>query len=145
MLVSQLALVIRFNFAQTAEAAREASTALRTADRFIWLRDLSARQHAEYSGDAPAPDRLVDGIVFEGVPFDYPGTGRTVLRDLDLHADTTVAIVGDNGAGKTTLDGTDLTEIDETPWRRRLSPLRHESVGFVPVPRTGRNFVLRSG
>jgi ATP-binding cassette subfamily B protein len=140
VLVSQLALVIRMNVAQTADAAREASTALRTADRFLWLRDLHDRQHAEYGGQQPAPERLDDGIRFEGVSFAYPGAARPVLHDLDLRldADTTVAIVGDNGAGKSTLvkllagmylptegritvDGTDLRELEIRGWRRRLS------------------------
>ncbi|MEZ5179812.1 MAG: hypothetical protein R2746_16460 [Acidimicrobiales bacterium] len=44
VLVSQLALVLRGNVAQTAEAARQASSALRTADRFLWLEDLHAQQ-----------------------------------------------------------------------------------------------------
>lgn len=43
-------------------------------------------------------------IRYEGVSFGY-GTGRPVLRDIDLtiHAGETVAFVGPSGAGKTTL------------------------------------------
>ncbi|MFC7107813.1 ATP-binding cassette domain-containing protein [Nonomuraea rubra] len=37
--------------------------------------------------------------------FTYPGTGRQVLHDLDLHlpAGATIALVGAHGSGKTTL------------------------------------------
>lgn len=140
VLVSQLALLIRGNVAQTAEAARQAAAALRTADRFLWLEDLHDTQLTAYRGFAPAPDHLEHGITFCDVSFTYPGTDRPVLEDIDLHlpAGTTVAVVGDNGAGKTTIvkllagmyrptegtievDGTDLAQIDINSWRRRLS------------------------
>ena len=140
VLVSQLALLIRGNVAQTADAARQASAALRTADRFLWLEDLHDRQVAEFKGTVPAPERFTDGITLEGVSFTYPGTDAPVLSDLDLQvaAGSTVAIVGDNGAGKTTLvkllagmyrptsgtvrvDGVDLADIDVESWRARLS------------------------
>jgi ATP-binding cassette subfamily B protein len=140
VLVSQLALLIRMNVTMTANAAREATAALRTADRYLWLEDLRDQQAAAYSGKASAPERLQDGISFERVSFTYPGTSVPVLADvdLDLRAGSTVAVVGDNGAGKTTLikvltgmyrpttgaitvDGVDLADIDIASWRRRLS------------------------
>ena len=139
VLVSQLALLIRGNVAQTADAARQASAALRTADRFLWLEDMHDRQTAAYAGDASAPDRLAEGIELRDVSFTYPGTAVPVLRGVDLRlaAGTTVAIVGDNGAGKTTLvklltgmyrpttgsvlvDGVDLVDVEIASWRRRL-------------------------
>lgn len=140
VLVSQLALLIRGNVAQTADAARQAAAALRTADRFLWLEDLHATQVAAYPGRLDPPAGLHDGITLDGVSFTYPGTDEPVLHDLHLHlpAGTTVAVVGDNGAGKTTLvkllggmyrptagrvrvDGVDLADLDITAWRRRLS------------------------
>lgn len=140
VLVSQLALVIRMNVAQTADAARDATTALRTADRFIWLRDLHDEQHRRYAGSLRAPDRLTDGIGFDAVSFRYPGTDAPVLHDvtLRLEADSVVAVVGANGAGKSTfvklltgmyrpssgritVDDTDLADLDITSWRRRTS------------------------
>lgn len=140
VLVSQLALLIRGNIAQTADAARQASAALRTADRFLWLEDLYAGQMESYPGTEAPPDELVDGITLDNITFRYPGTAAPVLRDVDLQlrAGTTIAIVGDNGAGKTTLvkllagmyaptsgsiriDGTDLAAIDIVAWRQRLS------------------------
>ena len=33
---------------------------------------------------APAPDRLVEGIVFDDVTFRYPGTDVDVLEHVDL-------------------------------------------------------------
>ncbi|HEY7070599.1 MAG TPA: ABC transporter ATP-binding protein [Acidimicrobiales bacterium] len=140
VLVSQLALLIRANVAMTANAAREATAALRTADRYLWLEDLHAEHVAAYQSTAAAPDRLRDGITFRHVSFTYPGTDVPVLSDIDLHlpAGSTVAIVGDNGAGKSTLvkllagmyrptagavtiDGVDLVDIDIASWRQRLS------------------------
>lgn len=140
VLVSQLALLVRGNVARTAEAAREAAAALRTADRFLWLEDLHDEQVARFAADGVAPDRLEAGITLEGVSFAYPGTDRPVLDGVDLHlpAGATVAVVGDNGAGKSTLvkllaglyrptagavrvDGTDLTAIDPASWQRRVT------------------------
>lgn len=140
VLVSQLALLIRGNVAQTAEAARKAAAALRTADRFIWLEDLYRSQSARYAGLLTPPSALVDGIAIDGLSFTYPGTEEAVLEDVDLHlrAGTTVAIVGSNGAGKTTLvklltgmyqptkgrisiDGTDLNDLDIEKWRASVA------------------------
>jgi ATP-binding cassette subfamily B protein len=51
------------------------------------------------------PERLTEGIRFEGVTFRYPGSDRAALRDFDLFvpAGKIVAVVGENGAGKSTL------------------------------------------
>jgi len=140
VLVSQLALLIRGNVAQTAEAARKAAAALRTADRFIWLEDLYEEQSARYAGHANPPERLDAGIVLEGLSFTYPGTDVPVLDNIDLAlpAGKTVAVVGANGAGKTTLvklltgmykptsgritiDGIDLDDIDVEAWRASIA------------------------
>lgn len=139
VLVSQLALLIRGTIARTADAARQASAALRTADRFLWLEDLHAEATATYSGSVQPPERLRTGINFQHVSFTYPGTDTPVLTDIniDIPAGTTVAFVGGNGAGKTTLvkllagmyrpsDGSisidehGLDDLDIVAWRRRI-------------------------
>lgn len=109
--------------------------------RLSWLRQLTARLYPVSSGPvASPPARLFRGIDFEGVSFNYPGTGRPVLTDINLHipAGTTVALVGENGAGKSTIvkllcrfynpstgrvlvDGTELPAISLGEWRQRLS------------------------
>ncbi|MGH2770173.1 MAG: ABC transporter ATP-binding protein, partial [Actinomycetota bacterium] len=90
------------------------------------------------AGSPPAAPKT--GIRFEGVCFAYPGTGRQILRDLDLEvaAGRSLAIVGDNGSGKTTLlkllcrfydptrgaitvDGVDLVKLDPAGWQRRFA------------------------
>ena len=139
VLVSQLALLIRGNVARTAEAARKAAAALRTADRFLWLEKLHHEQTMAGARTAVTPAELTSGIRLNDVSFTYPGTDEPVLvsLDIDLPAGRTVAIVGDNGAGKTTLiklltgmyqptsgsitiDGIDLASIDIEDWRRRV-------------------------
>jgi len=106
--------------------------------RLAWLEDYAASLTA--AADAPAPERLAQGIRFDRVSFAYPGTDRLVLEDVDLSfpPGAVVAIVGENGAGKTTLvkllcglyaptrgrilvDGTDLARISPDQWRSRLS------------------------
>ncbi len=91
----------------------------------------------------------VSGIAFEKVSFSYPGSGRNVLRELDLEfpAGTSTAIVGLNGAGKTTLvkllsglyepaggrisvDGAALEELDARSWQRRLAVIYQDYVRY---------------
>lgn len=56
-----------------------------------------------------SPDRLPrpmrQGVTFEGVSFQYPGSAKLVLRDIHLaiRPGEQVALVGENGSGKTTL------------------------------------------
>ena len=137
---------------------------LRTADHYVWLRDLADHAVARRRPTASVPDRITDGIRIEGVSFRYPGTNNDVLNDLDITipAGDAVAIVGVNGAGKTTLakllagfyeptvgritvDGIDLRDLDLDEWRKRMSGcfqdfvqfqfLARESVGLGDLPR----------
>ena len=100
-------------------------------------------------GGRPAGQVPVSGIAFEKVSFSYPGSGRNVLRELDLEfpAGTSTAIVGLNGAGKTTLvkllsrlyeptggritvDGAGLEEFDARSWQRRLAVIYQDYVRY---------------
>jgi ATP-binding cassette, subfamily B, bacterial len=137
---------------------------LRVADHYLWIQDHAERAARRPGSSAPPPDRLSDGIRFEGVSFRYPGTDVDVLRNVDLTipAGTSIAVVGVNGAGKTTLakllagfyeptdgritvDGADLRDLDPDGWRRQLSAcfqdfvhfeyLARESVGLGDLPR----------
>jgi ATP-binding cassette subfamily B protein len=98
---------------------------------------------------AAVPARLVEGIHFNNVSFQYPGSTRLALQDLDLYipAGKTVAIVGVNGAGKSTLvkllcrfydptagqvlvDGIDLREFSVEELRSRITVLFQDPVPY---------------
>jgi ATP-binding cassette subfamily B protein len=88
-------------------------------------------------------------VRFEGVSFQYPGSGTAVLDRLDLviRAGSSVALVGLNGAGKTTLvkllaglydpsagrisvDGIPLVELDRPSWQRRVAAVYQDFVRY---------------
>ncbi|MFL5298439.1 MAG: ABC transporter ATP-binding protein [Phenylobacterium sp.] len=137
-----------------------------TAERYLWLVDLSDRSAAAAAGDRPAPASLSRGLRVEGVTFAYPDRDKPVLQDvwLELPAGRVIALVGENGSGKSTLvkllcgfyrpqagrvlaDETDLAEIAPADWRARVSGafqdftnlevLLHESVGVGDLPGLG--------
>ncbi|HUR28916.1 MAG TPA: ATP-binding cassette domain-containing protein, partial [Planctomycetota bacterium] len=95
---------------------------------------------------ALAIETLGKGVRFEGVTFQYPGTDRPALVDLDLEIRTgeMLALVGASGAGKTTLvdmiarfvdpnegriaiDGHDLRDLTFDSWTKQYA-----MVGQVP-------------
>jgi len=102
------------------------------------LARLAARVAAPTAPQA-VPRPLRQGIVFDRVTFAYPGTERTVLRDVSfvLHPGERLALAGANGSGKSTVvkllarlydplsgrilvDGVDLRDCDPAAWRRRI-------------------------
>jgi ATP-binding cassette subfamily B protein len=123
------------------------------ASRLVWL-ERYADAHRR-TADAQVPARLEQGIRVEGVSFQYPGTDKWVLRevDLELPAGAVVAVVGENGAGKTTLvkllcrfyepsegritvDGVDLARLPAEGWRERLAGAFQDFMRFELRART---------
>jgi len=98
------------------------------------------REMADCRGTRTVSKKAVAGrITLQNVGFIYPGTSRSVLRDIDLEVEPgeTVALVGRSGSGKTTLcnliarfydpsqgtvalDGVNLQEIEVESYRRLL-------------------------
>lgn len=146
------------------QIAAQLMTVLRAVDRYRWLVDYAASASPAVSGSKPVPRALTDGIRLQHVSFQYPGTDRYVLQevDLDIAPGSVVAVVGDNGAGKTslvkllcgfyrptegviTIDGTSLAEIAPEEWRSRIACgfqdfcrfelLARECVGVGDLPR----------
>jgi len=97
----------------------------------------------------PAPNPMRQGVVFRDVQFAYPSGTRAVLEgiDLTLAPGQVIALVGSNGSGKTTLikllcrlydpsagsiqvDGVDLRDLDPTDWRRQISVMFQDYVGY---------------
>ena len=97
--------------AQLQDAARGAGMLVESrlhAQSYFDFIDLDPGDYAgslRPAGRVAAPSSVTRGIELTDVSFEYPGTERPVLRNLNvgLRAGERVAIVGENGAGKTTL------------------------------------------
>jgi ATP-binding cassette subfamily B protein len=106
--------------------------------RMVWLEDHAAAQVGV--ADAPAPERLREGIDLRDVSFRYASASQPALDGINLRlpAGAVVAVVGENGAGKSTLvkllcrlyeptaghisvDGVDLARIRPDRWRERIA------------------------
>jgi ATP-binding cassette subfamily B protein len=93
----------------------------------------------EQSGTEIAGPDPADGIRFENVSFNYPGSDKPALDNISLHIKPgeSMAIVGENGSGKTTLiklltrlysptqgtiyfEGLDLKDWDIDTLRRKI-------------------------
>ena len=104
------------------------------------------------SNRASAPPdcpRLSGALTFDAVSFAYPGTARSVVRELSfaIEPGRIVAVVGYTGAGKSsvakllgrtydptagriTVDGFDLRDLDLTSYRRRLGIVPQDAFLF---------------
>jgi ATP-binding cassette subfamily B protein len=133
------------------EADDQTLDGMRARDSMLEIERAAAQRSPgqQRPGGRQAGQAPVSGIAFEKVSFAYPGSGRNVLRELDLEfpAGTSTAIVGLNGAGKTTLvkllsglyqptsgrisvDGADLEEFDARSWQRRLAVIYQDYVRY---------------
>jgi ATP-binding cassette subfamily B protein len=140
LLTAQVVVQLRGDVNALSVTMRQVTSGLRLVDRYAWLADRAAAEHAAWPGTAAPPRALVEGIGLSGVSYRYPGAGRASLDGLDLFlpAGRTVAVVGLNGAGKTTLvkllcgfhrpdagvvsvDGVDLAQLDPVEWRAGVS------------------------
>ncbi len=166
ILIIALAVQVSTQIAAALQVLSLLQSAGQTAVRIQALRSAGSRGSsgtravvsARPRGDAPAdaPARLVHGITLDHLSFQYPHSGRTVLRDvcLDIPAGATLALVGENGAGKSTLvklllgmyaptagriliDGADLAGIDPARWRAMTATLFQDFYRF--------EFTLREG
>jgi ATP-binding cassette subfamily B protein len=117
-------------------------------------------------GAIPAPRPMRDGIEFRNVNFNYAGSDRLVVQNINfrLYPGEKIALIGENGAGKTTLvkllarlydptagqillDGRDLREYDVEDLRReigvifqdymRYDMLIRENIGFGKIDALG--------
>jgi ATP-binding cassette, subfamily B, bacterial len=95
------------------------------------------------------PERLVDGLVVEGLSFTYYGSTEPSLVDINLYIppSSVVGVVGANGAGKSTLvnilaglyepdtgrvtiDGVNLQDIDPQSWHARTTAVFQDFVRY---------------
>jgi ATP-binding cassette subfamily B protein len=98
---------------------------------------------------AAVPARISQGLVFEDVGFQYPGSNAWALRRVNLRIapGEKIALVGENGAGKTTLakllarlydptegrillDGVDLREYELGSMRRAVGVIFQDFVHY---------------
>ena len=100
-------------------------------------------------GAPSVPKPIREGFVFENVGFQYPGSDRWAVRNVNfvLRPGERIALVGENGAGKTTLtkllarlydptegrillDGVDLRDYDLASLRRAIGVIFQDFVRY---------------
>jgi ATP-binding cassette subfamily B protein len=124
------------------------------SDQALFLTDLLEFLAVEPSirskpGALPVPRLIRRGVEFRDVSFQYPGSDRPVLRNLNFRIEPGehVALVGENGQGKTTLvkllarlydptggaillDGVDLRDYDVEALHREIGIIFQDFVRY---------------
>jgi ATP-binding cassette, subfamily B, bacterial len=153
------------------------STFSSIADQTLFLSDLldffAVRPRIASSPTAfPAPRPIRDGFEFRNVCFQYPGSERMILQNLNfrLGAGERIALVGENGQGKTTfvkllsrlydptsgailLDGVDLRDYNVEDLHREIGVIfqdfmrydlsARENIGVGRIEQVGDDASLR--
>jgi len=110
-------------------------------------------------GALPAPRPIGQGFEFRNVGFQYSGSSRFVVRNINFRLDAgeKVALIGENGAGKTTLvkllarlydptegsillDGVDLREYDVDDLRHEIGVIFQDYMRFDAMARENIGF-----
>ncbi len=124
------------------------------SDQALHLTDLvdflKVQPHIRSRANAlPIPRPISAGFEFRNVSFQYPGTSRLILKNLNLRLEPGehVALVGENGQGKTTLvkllarlydpssgavylDGTDLREYSVEELHKEIGVIFQDFVRY---------------
>lgn len=130
------------------------STFTRITESALYLQDyfdfLAINPLIKDNADAiDTPDKIIEGIRFENVGFQYPGTDIWAVRRVSflLLAGEKLALVGENGAGKTTLvkllarmydpvegrisiDGIDIRKFKIESYRKMIGVIFQDYVRF---------------
>jgi ATP-binding cassette subfamily B protein len=113
------------------------------------LSEIMKAEDIEHDDGNRIVSKIEGRVDFNQVSYQYPGDGKTVIKDFDLHVKPgeRIAVVGSSGSGKSTLmnlvigllaptqgticiDGVPMTEISMQAYRRFLSVVPQNSILF---------------
>lgn len=110
-------------FRYNAKRAALVQSRIKALERMAEVKTLD--EDPEYVFKFPDPDQLAPPLIgFNDVSFTYPGTTRTIFRNVNFGIDmeSRLAIVGPNGVGKSTLLGLISKALEPTVGYIQRSP-----------------------